>query len=50
MIVKNLRICIADVNSRPPQPTVARKFLNESVSAFVGERTTVVEVGEKTLP
>lgn len=47
--VKNLRICIADVNSRPPQPTVARKFLNESVSAFVAERTTVVEVGNMSL-
>nr|CAD7257197.1 unnamed protein product [Timema shepardi] len=33
--VRNLRITMQDVNSRPPQPTLARKFLNESWSQFL---------------
>lgn len=42
--VKNFRINVSDVNSRPPQPTMARKFLNESVSSHVNERTTNVDI------
>ncbi|XP_046661954.1 trafficking protein particle complex subunit 8 isoform X1 [Homalodisca vitripennis] len=43
--IKNLRINVSDVNSRPPQPTMARKFLNESVSCHINDRTTTLDVG-----
>lgn len=32
MSLKNFKISLVDVNSRPPQPTLARKLLNLSVS------------------
>nr|CAD7195798.1 unnamed protein product [Timema douglasi] len=43
--VRNLRITMQDVNSRPPQPTLARKFLNESVSLSCNERNTTLQIG-----
>nr|CAD7568876.1 unnamed protein product [Timema californicum] len=42
--VRNLRITMQDVNSRPPQPTLARKFLNESVSLSCNERNTTLQI------
>jgi hypothetical protein len=43
--VRNLRVTMLDVNSRPPQPTLARKFLNESVSLSASERNTSLQIG-----
>ncbi|CAH0382112.1 unnamed protein product [Bemisia tabaci] len=43
--VKNLRVAFVDVNTRPPQPTLARKFLNESVSSLCDEKQTRLEIG-----
>ena len=33
--VRNLRLNIKDINSAPPQPTLARKMLNTAVSSFL---------------
>lgn len=44
--VKNLRVCLQDVHSRPPQPTLARKFLNESVSNAINDNTTTLTFGK----
>ncbi|XP_063239297.1 trafficking protein particle complex subunit 8 [Bacillus rossius redtenbacheri] len=43
--VKNLRISMQDVNARPPEPLLARKFLNESVSHSYSEKTTSFQIG-----
>jgi len=43
--VRNLRVTMMDVNPRPPQPTLARKFLNESVSLSANERNTSLQIG-----
>ena len=43
--VRNLRVTMMDVNARPPQPTLARKFLNESVSLSASERNTSLQIG-----
>ncbi|XP_075215467.1 trafficking protein particle complex subunit 8 homolog l(3)76BDm isoform X2 [Lycorma delicatula] len=42
--VKNLRIRVKDVHSQPPQPTVARKLLNEAASSGNNDRTTSLEI------
>ncbi|XP_054278415.1 trafficking protein particle complex subunit 8 isoform X2 [Macrosteles quadrilineatus] len=47
--LKNFRINVSHVDSRPPQPTMARKFLNESVSSHVNEKTTTMTVGNVSL-
>ncbi|XP_015513137.1 trafficking protein particle complex subunit 8 isoform X1 [Neodiprion lecontei] len=47
--VRNLRLSVQDVNVRPPQPTLARKMLNESVSSSPCERTTIVQIGTTNL-
>nr|CAD7454701.1 unnamed protein product [Timema tahoe] len=47
--VRNLRITMQDVNSRPPQPTLARKFLNESVSLSCNERNTTLQIGNQSI-
>lgn len=47
--VKNLRVSLQDVHSRPPQPTLARKFLNESVSSAVNDLTTTLTFGEQKI-
>ncbi|XP_024936039.1 trafficking protein particle complex subunit 8 [Cephus cinctus] len=49
VVVRNLRISVQDVNVRPPQPTLARKMLNESVSSVLCDRTTVVRIGTTDL-
>lgn len=44
--VKNLRVQLVDINARPPQSSLARKFMNQSVN--VGSeniRTVKVAVG-----
>lgn len=43
--VKNLRVCFQDVHARPPQPTLARKFLNESVSNSISDDTSTLTFG-----
>ncbi|RZF40599.1 hypothetical protein LSTR_LSTR007482 [Laodelphax striatellus] len=47
--VKNLRLNLIDVHSQPPQPTKARKLLNESVSLVTNERLTTCEIGTHLL-
>lgn len=47
--VRNLRITVLDVNARPPQPTLARKFLNESVSFASSERNYPINIGDQTV-
>lgn len=47
--VRNLRLSIQDVNVHPPEPSVARKMLNEAVSSAVCERTTPVRIGATDL-
>ncbi|KAE8746892.1 hypothetical protein FOCC_FOCC006312 [Frankliniella occidentalis] len=47
--VKNLRVCLQDVHSRPPQPTLARKFLNESVSNAINDNTTSLTFGDQKI-
>uniref|UniRef100_A0A1B6D9P4 Trafficking protein particle complex subunit 8 n=1 Tax=Clastoptera arizonana TaxID=38151 RepID=A0A1B6D9P4_9HEMI len=49
VVIKNFRIVVSDIHLRPPQPTMARKFLNESVSSVNCERTSVVQVGDMNL-
>ncbi|XP_077295309.1 trafficking protein particle complex subunit 8 homolog l(3)76BDm [Arctopsyche grandis] len=43
--VKNLKLNISNVNTRPPQPTLARKFLNESVSNTYNDKTVSIQIG-----
>ncbi|KAK7864298.1 hypothetical protein R5R35_009554 [Gryllus longicercus] len=47
--IRNLRITMLDVNSRPPQPTLARKFLNESVSLASSDRTSALQIGNSAV-
>lgn len=47
--VKNLRVCLQDVHSRPPQPTLARKFLNDSVSNAINDNTTTLNFGDQKI-
>ncbi|XP_014226501.1 trafficking protein particle complex subunit 8 [Trichogramma pretiosum] len=47
--VRNLQISIKDVNYCPPEPNVARKMLNESVSSNYNERKTIVNTGNVSL-
>ncbi|XP_039278190.1 trafficking protein particle complex subunit 8 [Nilaparvata lugens] len=47
--VKNLRLNLIDVHSQPPQPTKARKLLNDSVSLVTNERLTTCEIGSLLL-
>ncbi|XP_065215797.1 trafficking protein particle complex subunit 8 [Planococcus citri] len=35
--LKNLRVCFYDINAKPPEPAIARKLLNESVSSVSEE-------------
>ncbi|KAL0279427.1 UNVERIFIED_CONTAM: hypothetical protein PYX00_000989 [Menopon gallinae] len=48
-LIKILQICIQDVNDIPPQPSLAKKFLNESVSGASCEVTKAVVVNNLTL-
>ncbi|XP_033216769.1 trafficking protein particle complex subunit 8 [Belonocnema kinseyi] len=43
--VRSLQISVRDVNATPPEPSLARKMLNETVSSSFTERTTVVHTG-----
>ncbi|XP_014606212.1 PREDICTED: trafficking protein particle complex subunit 8 isoform X1 [Polistes canadensis] len=43
--IRNLRLSIQDVNAHPPEPSVARKMLNEAVSLSMCDRTTVIRIG-----
>ncbi|XP_076762823.1 trafficking protein particle complex subunit 8 homolog l(3)76BDm [Xylocopa sonorina] len=47
--VKNLRLFIQDVNAQPPEPSIARKMLNEAVSSSMCEHTTTVQIGTTEL-
>ncbi|XP_076665916.1 trafficking protein particle complex subunit 8 homolog l(3)76BDm isoform X1 [Andrena cerasifolii] len=47
--VRNLRLFIQDVNAQPPEPSVARKMLNEAVSSVTCEHTTCVRIGTTEL-
>ncbi|XP_012275553.1 trafficking protein particle complex subunit 8 isoform X2 [Orussus abietinus] len=49
IVVRNLHVSVQDVSARPPQPTLARKMLNESVSSAPCERTTIIQVGSTDL-
>ncbi|KAG7202767.1 hypothetical protein KM043_009936 [Ampulex compressa] len=42
--VRNLRLSIQDVNAHPPEPSLARKMLNEAVSSAMCERTTSIRI------
>ncbi|XP_051160740.1 trafficking protein particle complex subunit 8 [Leptopilina boulardi] len=44
-IVRCLQISIRDVNNTPPEPTIARRMLNETVSSSYTERSTIVNTG-----
>ncbi|XP_067001319.1 trafficking protein particle complex subunit 8 isoform X2 [Anabrus simplex] len=43
--VRNLRVTVQDVHFRPPQPTLARKYLNESVSLSASDRNSSLQIG-----
>lgn len=45
IIVKNLKVNIQDVNARPPQPTLARKMLNDSVASGICDRISTIHLG-----
>ncbi|XP_034943856.1 trafficking protein particle complex subunit 8 [Chelonus insularis] len=47
--VRNLRLSIKDIYGQPPEPTVARKMLNDSVSSEQCERTTSIKIGTTDL-
>ncbi|KAK0178253.1 hypothetical protein PV328_002222 [Microctonus aethiopoides] len=47
--VRNLRLAIQDIYAQPPEPTVARKMLNDSVTSEQCDRTTVVTIGNINL-
>ncbi|XP_029042782.1 trafficking protein particle complex subunit 8 [Osmia bicornis bicornis] len=47
--VRNLRLFIQDVNAHPPEPSIARKMLNEAVSSTTCEHTTTVRIGTTDL-
>lgn len=47
--VRNLRLSIQDINARPPEPSFAKKLLNEAVSSALCERTTTVHIGATEL-
>lgn len=43
--MKNLKVNVQDVNARPPQPTLARKMLNDSVASGTCDRTSTIHLG-----
>ncbi|XP_058792250.1 trafficking protein particle complex subunit 8 [Phymastichus coffea] len=43
--IRSLQISIKDVNYSPPEPNLARKLFNESVTSMYSERTHVVRTG-----
>ncbi|XP_031370043.1 trafficking protein particle complex subunit 8 isoform X2 [Apis dorsata] len=47
--IRNLRLFIQDVNAQPPEPSIARKMLNEAVSSAVCEHTTIIQIGTTEL-
>ncbi|KOC70233.1 Trafficking protein particle complex subunit 8 [Habropoda laboriosa] len=47
--VRNLRLFIQDVNAQPPEPSIARKMLNEAVNSAMCEHTTSVRIGTTEL-
>ncbi|XP_012215025.1 trafficking protein particle complex subunit 8 isoform X2 [Linepithema humile] len=47
--IRNLRLAIQDINTRPPEPCLAKKMLNEAVSSALCERTTTVCIGATEL-
>lgn len=48
-LIKTLQVSVQDINDRPPQPTLARKFLNESVSNATCDTTKTVNIGNLSL-
>ncbi|KAF5284757.1 hypothetical protein FQA39_LY04482 [Lamprigera yunnana] len=49
LTVHNLKISLMDVNFRPPQPTLARKYLNACVSQALEPRMQQMQFGDYTL-
>ncbi|KAF5273376.1 hypothetical protein FQR65_LT04668 [Abscondita terminalis] len=47
--IHNLKISLLDVNFRPPQPILARKFLNSCVSQALEPRMQTTQFGNYTL-
>lgn len=47
--MKNFKISLQDINYRPPQPILARKFLNASVTDASESRLHTVTIGDYTL-
>lgn len=47
--IKNLKISLVDINTRPPQPTLARKFLNSSVSEAPDPRQQTFRIQDYSL-
>lgn len=45
-VLKNLRVNLVDINARPPEPALARKFLNSSVNIVTDNiRTQQMQAG-----
>lgn len=40
--LQKLMICVQDVNDRPPQPSLAKKILNESVNVFSDNKAVTI--------
>ncbi|GJQ66108.1 hypothetical protein Trydic_g5778 [Trypoxylus dichotomus] len=47
--LRNFKISLQDINYRPPQPVLARKFLNTSVNDVTESRMHTVSIGDHTL-
>ncbi|XP_076164861.1 trafficking protein particle complex subunit 8 homolog l(3)76BDm isoform X3 [Ptiloglossa arizonensis] len=47
--IRNLRLFIQDVNAHPPDPSIARKMLNEAVNSVICEHTTSIQIGTTEL-
>ena len=47
--LKHLKLTLQNVNHHPPQPTVARKYLNSSVSNITESRMTDINIDEYNL-
>ncbi|KRT81734.1 hypothetical protein AMK59_5774 [Oryctes borbonicus] len=47
--LRNFKISLQDINYRPPQPVLARKFLNASVNDISESRLHTVSIGDYTL-
>lgn len=47
--IRNLKITFSDVDTTPPQPVLARRFLNLAVTEAQEPRSQTLQIGEYTL-